>query len=216
MSLEDLTGSSKYISDLVETNPDGATDPKSQGDDHIRGIKNTLKNTFPNITGAVTATQAELNVLDGITATTAELNILDGVTKTAAEINALYSAGGTDVAVADGGTGASTAAGARTNLGLGALSTLGSISNGYLDAGAVTYDKLNSALYTVGAIGTYALLYDTATTSRSPGDTVAGSTLQYADANGPGVAGTSPSGTWRCMGASDAASSNVTLWLRIS
>lgn len=35
----------------------------------------------------LTATAAEINVLDGITATTAELNILDGVTATAAEIN---------------------------------------------------------------------------------------------------------------------------------
>jgi len=37
----------------------------------------------------VTATAAELNVLDGITASTAELNILDGVTATAAELNIL-------------------------------------------------------------------------------------------------------------------------------
>jgi len=37
----------------------------------------------------VTATAAELNILDGVTATTAELNILDGVTATAAELNIL-------------------------------------------------------------------------------------------------------------------------------
>jgi len=35
----------------------------------------------------VTATAAELNILDGVTSTTAELNILDGVTATAAELN---------------------------------------------------------------------------------------------------------------------------------
>lgn len=33
------------------------------GDDHIRGIKATIKNTFPNLTGAVTGTQAQLNGL---------------------------------------------------------------------------------------------------------------------------------------------------------
>ena len=42
-----------------------------------------------NILDGVTSTAAELNLLDGVTATTAELNILDGVTATAAELNAL-------------------------------------------------------------------------------------------------------------------------------
>jgi hypothetical protein len=41
------------------------------------------------ITLGLTATAAELNVLDGITSTVAELNILDGVTATAAELNVL-------------------------------------------------------------------------------------------------------------------------------
>ena len=36
---------------------------------------------------AVTATAAELNIMDGVTATTAELNIMDGVTATTAELN---------------------------------------------------------------------------------------------------------------------------------
>ena len=35
----------------------------------------------------VTASAAELNILDGVTATTAELNIMDGVTATTAELN---------------------------------------------------------------------------------------------------------------------------------
>jgi hypothetical protein len=35
----------------------------------------------------VTATAAELNILDGVTATAAELNVLDGVTATTAELN---------------------------------------------------------------------------------------------------------------------------------
>ena len=51
-----------YISDLVVTNPT-ATDPKSAGDDHLRLIKSTLKATFPNVTGATTATQADLSAI---------------------------------------------------------------------------------------------------------------------------------------------------------
>jgi hypothetical protein len=52
----------------------------------------------------VTATAAELNILDGVNSTAAELNILDGVTATAAEINFLdgdTSATGTTLAAAD-------------------------------------------------------------------------------------------------------------------
>ena len=37
----------------------------------------------------ISATAAEINILDGVTSTTAELNILDGVTSTAAELNIL-------------------------------------------------------------------------------------------------------------------------------
>jgi hypothetical protein len=77
-----------YISDLTVTNPT-STDPKSQGDDHIRLLKSTIKTSFPGITGAVTSTHTELNLLDGVTSSTAELNILDGVTSSAAEINIL-------------------------------------------------------------------------------------------------------------------------------
>lgn len=65
-----------YIDSLNTSNP-GATDSVAQGDDHIRLLKSTIKNTFPNITGAMTATHTELNLLDGCTANTAELNYVD-------------------------------------------------------------------------------------------------------------------------------------------
>ena len=84
MALESTT----YINGLVATNPTG-TDPKSQGDDHIRLVKSAIKNTFSGVTGEVTATHTELNALDGITATASELNILDGVTATSSELNIL-------------------------------------------------------------------------------------------------------------------------------
>ncbi len=56
MPLETAT----FIDGLVSANPAGA-DAKSTADDHLRLIKSTVKATFPNITGAVTATQDELN-----------------------------------------------------------------------------------------------------------------------------------------------------------
>lgn len=42
-----------------------------------------------NVLDGIEATTAELNIMHGVTATTAELNILDGVTATAAELNVL-------------------------------------------------------------------------------------------------------------------------------
>ena len=62
MGLETVTN----IHDLVVTNP-LSTDARSQGDDHIRNIKLALKTDLPNITGVMTATQAELNVNTGVT-----------------------------------------------------------------------------------------------------------------------------------------------------
>jgi len=56
MGLETAT----YINGLVDTNPT-SSDNANQGDNHLRLIKATLKATFPNITGAVTATHTQLN-----------------------------------------------------------------------------------------------------------------------------------------------------------
>ena len=75
-----------YIDDLDVTLP-AATDPLSQADDHIRMIKTVLKQSLPSVTGAVTATQDELNKLDSCTTTTSELNILTGCTATNTDLN---------------------------------------------------------------------------------------------------------------------------------
>lgn len=56
MALENGT----YVNSLVSSNP-ASTDGLAQADDHIRLIKSTIKNTFPNLTGPVTSTQAELD-----------------------------------------------------------------------------------------------------------------------------------------------------------
>ena len=58
MALEAAT----TINQLVVTNPDGL-DSKSQGDDHLRLLKRTIKQTFPNIAGVCNASHEDLNRL---------------------------------------------------------------------------------------------------------------------------------------------------------
>lgn len=52
--------SSTYINGLVVTNPT-SSDNISDGDNHIRLIKSTIKATFPNVTGAVSGTHTAIN-----------------------------------------------------------------------------------------------------------------------------------------------------------
>ena len=54
--------SANFIDGLNASNP-LSTDTVSQADDHIRLIKSTIKATFPNVTGAVTKTNTQINDL---------------------------------------------------------------------------------------------------------------------------------------------------------
>lgn len=60
MSLE----AASFINALVATNPEG-TDPKSQGDDHLRMLKSVLKQQFAGLTDGIpiTRTETELNAM---------------------------------------------------------------------------------------------------------------------------------------------------------
>lgn len=62
MSVETAT----YISDLNASYP-ASGDPKSEGDNHLRLLKSTVKATFPNVAGAVTPTHTQLNYVTGVT-----------------------------------------------------------------------------------------------------------------------------------------------------
>ena len=73
MALESGT----YINSLNAANP-ASTDGLGQADDHIRLIKSAIKATFPNLTGAVTVTQNDLNGIGSIPSTLTDLGITDG------------------------------------------------------------------------------------------------------------------------------------------
>lgn len=77
---------------------------------NFNGIAITATAAELNILDGVTATATELNILDGVTSTTAELNILNGVTSTATELNILdgVTATTTELNVIDGDTAATS------------------------------------------------------------------------------------------------------------
>jgi microcystin-dependent protein len=86
MALETAT----YISDLNAANP-AATDGLAQADDHFRIIKGAVKATFPNVTGAISATHVALDAAatfaGAITASVASINNLSNITATADQLN---------------------------------------------------------------------------------------------------------------------------------
>lgn len=151
IALEDLTGT-KYIDSLVATNP-ASGDVKGEGDDHLRGIKNVIANTFPNITGAITSTQAELNKLDGLTAVLADLELLSGL--------AAYGLSTTELQYLNGVTSAIqtqiTNALARANhTGTQTMSTIS-------DAGTLaTLNSVNAATIDANSVGNSELAADAA------------------------------------------------------
>ena len=83
----DLNANADKLDDLL----DGTTGitPNLLTGWEVGGTAVTATAAELNILDGVTASAAEINVLDGVTVSTAELNILDGVTASAAELNIL-------------------------------------------------------------------------------------------------------------------------------
>ena len=83
----DLNANADKLDDLL----DGTTGitPNLLTGWEVGGVAVTATAAELNILDGVTASTAEINILDGVTASTAELNILDGVTASAAELNIL-------------------------------------------------------------------------------------------------------------------------------
>ena len=133
----------------------------------IGGTNVTATAAELNIMDGVTATTAELNIMDGVTATTAELNIMDGVTATTAELNLMdggTSASSTTLAAADrlivndNGTMKQVALSDFETFFESALDTTSNITTvGALDSGSITsgfgnIDTGSSTITTTGLI----------------------------------------------------------------
>jgi len=129
-----------------------ATNPGliSTGAQTIAGAKNFSSDvTATNFLGnATTATTAGNITATSNTSLTSLANLATVGTITAGTWSA------TEVAIAKGGTGATTASGARTNLGLGSLATSSSISNADVASGAaIAFSKLNISKADITGLG---------------------------------------------------------------
>lgn len=101
----------QYINQLDSANP-LASDPIAAGDDHLRLIKSAVKTTFPNITGPVTLTQAQINALPGeIDAVEASVSSLSSSTTASLDTKADKS---TTITAGTGLTGGGSLAANRT------------------------------------------------------------------------------------------------------
>ena len=77
MTIESAT----YVDELDASYPETGT-VVSDGDNHLRLIKTVLKASFPNVSGAVAASDVELSYVDGVTsAIQTQLNNLASVTQ---------------------------------------------------------------------------------------------------------------------------------------
>tara|TARA_Y100000004_G_scaffold187261_1_gene239823 strand:- start:996 stop:2813 length:1818 start_codon:yes stop_codon:yes gene_type:complete len=156
---------------------DGVIEPTTDNDIDLGSSSKEFKDLYIDGTAhvdainfngtAITATAAELNIMDGVTSTAAELNILDGVTSTAAEINIIdgnTSATSTTLAdadrvvVNDDGTMVQVALTDFETYFEGALDTLSNVTTvGALDSGSITsgfgnIDNGSSTITTTGLI----------------------------------------------------------------
>ena len=158
--------SGNYIDDLVITNPT-ASDPISQGDDHLQLIKKVVKQSFPSVDGAVhaihpTSTEPATSLTAGLMWFDTAANVLkirneandawvelavSIITSNSVDVNA----GTIDGAVIGGATPAAitgTTLTGNTSLALASGATVTGIDNGALGSSA-------TLLATQGAVKTY-------------------------------------------------------------
>lgn len=182
--------------------------------------------TLGTETTQIASTAFVANAINAITSDTGSLGLqsADNVNITGGSITGI-----TDLAVADGGTGASTAAGARTNLSVPSATGEGASGDWNINVtGSVSTSVVNAAIAgsSAGAVGTYAILLKETTSAVAVGATAAGSALNYLGFYSSTEAypatsmnldtSTVISGTWRALGPVNNSGFGSALWLRIS
>jgi hypothetical protein len=163
------------INTLDATYP-ASTDPKAEGDDHIRLIKSSIKTTFPNIAGIVSPTHIEVNYLDGVTS--AIQTQFDNLTGTFASYAPLASPSltgtptSTTPALTDGST---------------RIATMGSVSAaiGSVNSQSALINSIETGTTFNIAIGTHHIITNAATTTATaPATPTAGQLFKVSVANG--------------------------------
>ncbi len=131
MPLETAT----YIAELVPTNPLGS-DPKAQGDDHLRLVKSVMQSQFPNFeAAAVTLTVAQLNEL----LTRNGWTDLTPVAASGANVDFAIPAGVTDIMMTLSGV---SMAGSQTVI--GRFGTGSTVETVYNSSGAVVANNVSA------------------------------------------------------------------------
>lgn len=187
-----------FVNQFDVAKPTGG-DQKSEGDDNLRHIKTVMKATFPNVSGAVTATHTEINRLVGLTSAAA------GVTSPTLASPVLT---GTPIApTAAGGTNTTQIATTQFVVSAGLSSSLpGQSGNAgkFVTTDGTSASWIGLADVAAQAVGTYLFAYNfSGPATLAAGATTSGSNLRVASVTAiPSIvtSGAGLSGTWRAMG----------------
>ena len=225
--------SASYINQLNESNPT-SSDLKSEGDNHIRLLKSTLKTTFPNVTGAVTPTHTQLNFVTGVTSSIQDqlnrtlrqsggstVNALPDAATRASKVLSFDSSGHPAVPIAvvdlaNAVTAASNAATSETNAAASATAAAGSASTASTQASNASTSATNAASSASAAstsatnAATSASTATTQATTATTQATNASSSATAAAASATAAAGSATTATTQASNASTSASSAST------
>ena len=206
-----------------------ATSTSSTQYGYLSGVSSSIQTQLNSATGATTALDGRVTTLEGAGSGGGDIT---GVTA-GAGLTGGGSTGAVTVSHSDTSSQATVSNSGTTVIQSVTLDTYGHVTG--LTSATIAS---NTPSTTLGAVGTYAMLYDTSAAQLTAGNTRAGSALRYSNAlsdvneitwHGAAPTGTvaAPSGMWRLMGTLGYANllatnyayikgSQTSIWVRIS